>query len=109
VLAAPEALMLRGLNGMTWNGKLEHVWARKNSSREGWSETQDLSAPFECLFVHDIQLMGGWDELVGVRELRDEGTLEDVYFAVDESWSVVDGVRCRFRWVGSDQIGCQGT
>ena len=61
---------------------------------EGRSEAEDLSSPFKDLFVHGLQLMGRrWDELAGIREPRNECTLEDVDFAVDGSWSVSYGIK----------------
>ena len=89
VLAAPEATELGCLDGITWHGELEEMPTREDCSGEGRSEAEDLSSPFEDLFVHGLQLMGRrWDELAGIREPRNECTLEDVDFAVDGSWSV---------------------
>ena len=57
------------------------------------SESEDLSSPFEDLFVHDLQLeRRRGNELAGVREPRDECTLLDVDFAVDGSGSVAYGM-----------------
>ena len=50
--------------------------ARDDRCGECRSEAEDLSSPFEDLFVHALQLMGRrWDELAGIRESRDECTL----------------------------------
>ena len=94
VLAAPEATELGCLDGITWHGELEEMPAREDCCREGRSEAEDLPSPFEDLFVHGLQLMGRrWDELAGIREPRNECTLEDVDFAVDGSWSVSYGMK----------------
>ena len=68
--------------------------AREDSCGESWSEAEDLPSPFENLFVHGLQLLrrGGY-KLTGIRESRDECTLEDVYFAVDGGWPVAYGVK----------------
>ena len=71
-------------DGVTWHGELEEMPAREDCGREGRSETEDLSSPFEDLSVRGLQLeRRRGDELAGIREPRDECTLEDVYFAVD--------------------------
>ena len=63
--------------------------AREDRCGEGQSKADNSPSPFEDLFVHGLQLMGRrWDELAGIREPRNECTLEDVDFAVDGSWSV---------------------
>ena len=52
-----------------------------------------MSSPFEDLFVHGLQLeRRRGDKLAGIREPRDECTLEDVDFAVDGGWSVAYGM-----------------
>ena len=80
--------------GITWHGELEEMPAREDRCGEGQSEAEDLPFPFEDLFVHGLQLerRGGY-KLAGIREPRDECTLEDVDFAVDGSWSVAYGVK----------------
>ena len=52
-----------------------------------------MASPFEDLFVHGLQLerREGY-KLAGIREPRDECTLEDVYFAIDGGWSVAYGM-----------------
>ena len=68
--------------------------AREDCGGEGRSETEDLPSPFEDFFVYGLQLIGcRWDELGGIREPKDECTLEDVYFAVDGGWPVAYGVK----------------
>ena len=77
VLAAPEASQLGGLYCVARHGELEEMSAREDCSGEGRSETEDLPSPFKDLFVHGLQLMGcsRWDELAGIREPGNEGTL----------------------------------
>ena len=72
-LAAPEATKLGCLDGVTRHGELEEMPAREDCSGESRSETEDLSSPFEDLFVHGLQLMRcRRDELAGICEPRDE-------------------------------------
>ena len=76
------------------HGELEEVPAGEDCSGEGRSESEDLSSPFEDLFVHDLQLeRRRGNELAGVREPRDEGAAQDVNFDVDRSWSVAYGMK----------------
>ena len=94
VLATPEATELGCLDGVTWHGELEEMSAGEDCCREGRSEAEDLPSPFEDLFVHGLQLLRrGRYKLTGIREPRDECTLEDVYFAVDGGWPVAYGVK----------------
>ena len=56
MLAAPEAAELGGLDGITWHGEAEMMWAGENCGRECRGESEDLSASFEDLFIHCVQL-----------------------------------------------------
>ena len=76
MLAAPEAADLGGLNGIAWHGEAEKMWAGENCGRECGGESEDLSASFEDLFIHSVQLqVRGRYKLTGVREAGDESTL----------------------------------
>ena len=76
VLTAPEALELGGLYCITRHGELKGVPAGEDCSGECRCESEDLSSPFEGLFVHDLQLeRRRGNKLAGIREPRDEGTL----------------------------------
>ena len=71
--------------------------AGEDCSGEGRSETEDLQSTFEDLFVHGLQLEGRrGNKLAGICKSRDEGTLQDVYFAVDGGWSVAYGMQVPF-------------
>ena len=63
-----------GWHHLAW--ELEEMPTREDCSGEGRREAEDLSSPFEDLFVHGLQLMERWrDELAGICEPRDECTL----------------------------------
>ena len=53
-----------------------------------------LSSPYEDLFAHGLQLeRRRGNKLAGIREPRDECTLEDIDFAVVGGWSVAYGMK----------------